>query len=71
MQAGRVLIGGLDENEINTNTGQYVTIPASVVFDGQFISDDGEGNITTNQTSISGTIISQMLLLKGFDDSMQ
>ena len=71
LQAGRVLLGGTPENEINTNTGQYVMIPADVVFDGTFTSDDGEGNITTNQTAISGTIVSQMLMLKPFDETMQ
>ena len=71
LQAGRVLLGGLDENEINTNTGQYVIIPADVVFDGTFQSNDGAGNITTNQTAVSGTIVSQMLMLKPFDESMQ
>jgi hypothetical protein len=71
LQAGRVLIGGLIENEINTNTGQYVIIPSDVVFDGTFESNDGEGNITTNQTGISGTIVSQMLMLKPFDETMQ
>ena len=71
LQAGRVLLGGSPENEINTNTGQYVLIPADVVFDGTFESNDGEGNITTNQTGISGTIVSQMLFFKQFDDSMQ
>ena len=71
LQAGRVLLGGIPENEINTNTGQYVIIPADVVFDGQFTSDDGEGTVTTNQTGISGTIVSQMLMLKPFDETMQ
>jgi len=71
LQAGRVLLGGLDENEINTNTGQYVIIPADVVFDGTFESNDGAGNITTNQTAVSGTIVSQMLMLKPFDETMQ
>ena len=71
LQAGRVLLGGTPENEINTNTGQYVLIPADVVFDGTFESNDGEGNITTNQTGISGTIVSQMLLFKQFDETMQ
>ena len=69
LQAGRVILGGLD-NEINIITGN-LNINADVVFDGTFDSDDGEGNITTTQTSISGTIVSQMLMLKGFDDSMQ
>ena len=71
LQAGRVLIGGLEENEINTNTGQYVIIPSDVVFDGTFESNDGAGNITTNQTAVSGTIVSQMLMLKPFDETMQ
>ena len=71
LQAGRVLLGGSPENEINTNTGQYVIIPSDVVFDGTFTTDDGEGNITTEQTSVSGTIISQMLLVQGADDTMQ
>jgi len=71
LQAGRVLLGGSPENEINTITGQYVIIPSDVVFDGTFETNDGEGNITTEQTAISGTIVSQMLFLKGFDESMQ
>ena len=70
LQAGRVLIGGIPENEINTITG-YLQIPSDVVFDGTFTTNDGEGNITTEQTAISGTIISQMLLFKGFDETMQ
>ena len=70
LQAGRVLIGGTPENELDTVTG-YLQIPADVVFDGTFETDDGEGNVTTEQTGISGTIVSQMLFLKGFDDSMQ
>ena len=71
LQAGRVLLGGTPENEINTNTGQYVIIPADVEFSGTFESNDGEGTITTNQTEISGTIVSQMLYFKQFDESMQ
>ena len=71
LQAGRVLVGGFIENEIDTVTGQYLIIPSDVVFDGTFETDDGEGNITTEQTNVSGTIVSQMLYFKGFDDSMQ
>ena len=71
LQAGRVLLGGIPENEINTNTGQYVIIPSDVVFDGTFETNDGAGNITTNQTAISGTIVSQMLYFKQFDETMQ
>ena len=50
---------------------KLVQIPSDVNFDGTFTIDDGEGNITTAQTEISGTIISQMLFLKGFDDTIQ
>jgi hypothetical protein len=71
LQAGRVLVGGTPENEINMSSGQYLEIPADVVFDGQFTSDDGAGNVTTNKTEISGTIVSQMLMLKPFDETMQ
>jgi hypothetical protein len=71
LQAGRVLVGGIPENELNTNTGQYLIIPNDVVFDGTFETNDGAGTITTEQTAISGTIVSQMLMLKGFDDTMQ
>jgi hypothetical protein len=70
LQAGRVILGGT-ANEINTNTGQYVVIPSNVNFDGTYESNDGAGNITTNQTAVSGTIISQMLYFKVFDESMQ
>jgi hypothetical protein len=71
LQAGRVLIGGIPENELNTVTGQYLLIPSDVVFDGTYETNDGEGSITTEQTAISGTIVSQMLLFKEFDDTMQ
>jgi len=71
LQAGRVLLGGTPENEINTITGQYLIIPSDVVFDGTFTSDDGEGTVTTNQTGISGTIVSQIMMLRTLDDSMQ
>ena len=70
LQAGRVILGG-GTNEISTISGSYLQIPSDVNFDGTFTIDDGEGNITTAQTEISGTIISQMLFLKGFDDTMQ
>jgi len=71
LQAGRVLLGGTPENEINTATGQYVIIPSDVIFDGTFETNDGEGNITVEQTNVSGTIVSQMLYLKVFDETMQ
>ena len=70
LQAGRVLLGGIPENEINTTIG-YLQIPSDVIIDGSYEINDGEGNITTEQTSISGTIVSQMLFLKEFDETMQ
>jgi len=69
LQAGAVIIGGTD-NEIST-IGGYLHIPSNVNFEGSFETDDGAGNITTEQTNISGTIVSQMLFLKKFDDTMQ
>ena len=71
LQAGRVLVGGIPENEINNNFNQYVYFSSDVSFDGTFETNDGEGNVTTEQTAISGTIVSQMMFLKGADDSMQ
>ena len=71
LQAGRVLVGGNPENELNTSSGEYLVIPSDVVFDGNFESDDGAGNVVTLQTDISGTIVSQMLMLKPFDETMQ
>ena len=68
--AGRVALGG-EDNEIETTTNQYLLIPVDVSFDGTYTSDDGAGNITTRQTNISGTIVSQMLMLKGYEESMQ
>jgi hypothetical protein len=68
--AGRVRFGG-ESNSISITTGRYLQIPVGVDFSGTFESNDGEGNITTQQTSISGTIVSQMLFVKLFDDSMQ
>ena len=71
LQAGRVLVGGIPENELNTTTGQYLLIPSDVTFDGTFETNDGAGNITTEQTNISGTILSQFLAMRSSDESMQ
>ena len=70
LQAGRVVVGGAF-NELSNAAQQYLYIDSDVIFDGTFESDDGQGNITVNQTEISGTIVSQMLLFKGFDETMQ
>lgn len=68
--AGRVALGGFT-NEIDNVTDGYLIIPVDVDFSGTFESDDGAGNITTNQTAISGTILSQPLFFRRFDDTMQ
>jgi hypothetical protein len=70
LQAGRVLVGGIPENELDTVTG-YLLIPSDVSFDGTFETNDGSGNITTEQTNVSGTIVSQMMFFKQFDETMQ
>jgi hypothetical protein len=69
LQAGRVILGGV-ANEINIVSGN-LNIDANVIINGTYESDDGAGNVTINQTAISGTIVSQMLMFKGFDESMQ
>ena len=68
--AGRVRFGG-ENSVIENSTGGYLQIPVPVDFSGTYESDDGEGNITVNQTTISGTILSQPLLFKQFDETMQ
>ena len=70
LRAGQVILGG-DTNEISSNNDRYVKIPVSVNFDGTFTSNDGAGTITTNQTEVSGTIVSQVLFLRPLDDTMQ
>ena len=68
--AGRITVGG-EDNEITNVTGEYLIIPVDADFSGTFNLDDGEGNITTHPTSISGTIVSQIMLVKQFDEAMQ
>ena len=70
LQAGRVVIGG-ELNEISNIAGNNIVIPPSVVFDGTYTTNDGEGNIATEPVGISGTIITQFLLMKTNDESMQ
>jgi len=68
--AGRVSIGG-GNNEIFVTTSQYLEIPVPVDFSGTYETDDGEGNITVEQTQVSGAVFTQPLLLKQFDETMQ
>jgi len=60
--AGQVQVG-TSENIILTTGGNYLTIPRVVVFDGK---DD-----LNNPTAIQGTIVSQMLFARNFNESMQ
>ena len=70
LRAGQVILGG-EANEIANNSDGYVKIPSNVLFDGTFTTNDGAGNITTNQTIVSGTIVSQSLFLRPLDETMQ
>jgi len=64
--AGRISVGGF-ENEIYNITGEYTVIPVDVVIDGTYV----DGDEIVRQTGIQGTIVSQLLFTKSFDDSMQ
>lgn len=68
--AGRIGVGGSDTVIENVIDG-YLKIPVDANFDGTYDSDDGEGNITTSQTGIQGTIVTQILFVKQFDETMQ
>lgn len=68
--AGRVGFGGSD-SIIENVTGQYLFIPVGVTFDGTFTESQLTGPDIVQQTNVSGTIISQMLFLKQFDEGMQ
>ena len=60
--AGQVQIG-TSENVITMTGGNYLNIRTEVNFDGQ----DALGN----PTAIQGTIISQMLFSRNFNDTVQ
>ena len=66
LQAGRVALGGADDEIVNA-TGEYLIIPADVVIQGIYTDEDE----IERPVGIQGTIISQMLFLKQFDDQMQ
>ena len=70
LQAGRVVLGG-EDNQVNNAAGRNVEIPPNVIINGTYEADDGEGNITTEPVGVSGTIITQFLLMKTTDDTMQ
>ena len=64
--AGRIGVGGF-ENSIENTTGEYLVIPSDVVINGIYTDEDE----LEQPVGIQGTIISQMLYLKGFDEGMQ
>jgi hypothetical protein len=64
--AGRVGIGGFD-NSIENTTGEHLIIPVDVQIGGIY-TDENEAE---QPVEIQGTIVSQMLFLKQFDDQMQ
>ena len=64
--AGRVSVGGFD-NVIDIITDEYLVVPTDVLIDGTYT----DGDELTQPTGIKGTIVSQMLFVKGFDDTMQ
>ena len=64
--AGRVSVGGF-ENIIDVITDEYLVVATDVLIDGTYTDDDE----LTQPTGIKGTIVSQMLFVKGFDDTMQ
>jgi hypothetical protein len=70
LRAGRVVLGG-EGNNISSSVQQYVFIPVDITFDGTYLEPQLTGPAIVRQTGISGTIVSQMLFLKGFDEGMQ
>ena len=70
LQAGRVILGG-DQNEIDINGDGYLIVPADVSFGGTYEGEDSLGNPTTERVDISGTIISQFLIMRFTDETMQ
>jgi hypothetical protein len=71
LQAGRIIVGGVDTEIDNAIDGNLI-IPSDVDFSGTFETVDPETlAVTTEPTAISGTIVSQMLFFKTFDETMQ
>jgi hypothetical protein len=70
LQAGRVVLGGAD-NEISNIANRQVELASDVIISGTYETNDGEGNVATVPVGISGTILTQSLMLKMFDDNMQ
>lgn len=62
IQAGRVRIGS-EENRIESSADQYIYFGSDMIFNGE----DEFGN----KTDVSGTIISQMLYFRTFNDTIQ
>jgi hypothetical protein len=70
LRAGRIVLGG-EGNAISNATQQYLFIPVDVTFDGTYTVPQLSGPALTVAVGISGTIVSQMLFLKQFDEGMQ
>ena len=64
--AGRISVGGFTDDIYNI-TGEYTSIPVPVVIKGTYTDADE----VVHPVGIQGTIISQMLFLKTFDETMQ
>lgn len=70
LQAGRISLGG-EDNTIRNVAQQYLFVPVDVIFDGTYTQSQPGTADVVQQTSVSGTIVSQMLFLKQFDEGMQ
>ena len=70
LQAGRVVLGG-EDNEISNIANRQVQLASDVIISGTYETNDGQGNTATVPVGISGTILTQTLMLKMFDDNMQ
>ena len=64
--AGRIQLG-TEDDVIDNVVGGYLVIPRDVTFDGSYT----DANDTRFSTNVSGTIISQMLFFKQFDEGIQ
>jgi hypothetical protein len=70
IQAGLIIVG-TEENKIETVDDSYLYLPSQTIWNGTYDSVDARGVVTTRDTAVSGTMISQMLFLRLPDDTMQ
>jgi len=64
--AGRISIGGFD-NVIKNVVGEYIVVPVDAAIQGTYTDEDE----LVRPVGIQGTIVSNMLYLRQFDDGMQ